>query len=217
MRIACLHTIDSNIQVFEAARAGLGLAVELRHQVRDDFLKNAERAGGLTPAIAAEAAEVLAGLGAEADAVLLTCSTLGPSIEGVQQKIGKPVLRVDGALADAAVRKGGRVVVLCAVETTIAPTRVLFEAAAAKTGAAIDMRLVADAWPEFKAGHLDRYFALIAKAADDAAAEPGVATVALAQASMAGAAAKCRSKPLTSPAVGLSAAVQGATRASAAE
>lgn len=206
MRIACLHTIDSNVPVFEAARAALGLSVELHHQVRDDLLKNAERAGGLTPAIAAEAAEVLTALGAGADAVLLTCSTLGPSIAGVAQAIGKPVLRVDGALAEAAVRKGGRVVVLCAVETTIEPTRALFAAAAEKTGATIEMRLVPDAWPEFKAGRLERYFALVAAAADRAAAEPGVAAVALAQASMAGAAQKCRLKPLTSPAVGLAAA-----------
>lgn len=206
MRIACLHTIDSNVPVFEAARAALGLDIELRHQVRDDYLKDAERAGGLTAQIAARAAESLEALGADADAVLLTCSTLGPSIAGVAEKIGKPVLRVDGALAEAAVRKGGRVVVLCAVETTIEPTRMLFDAAAASTGATIEMRLVPDAWPEFKAGRLERYFALVAAAADRAAAEKGVSAVALAQASMAGAAQKCRLKPLTSPAVGLAAA-----------
>ncbi|WP_245317799.1 hypothetical protein [Ensifer sp. 1H6] len=49
MIIACLHTADSNVAVFEAAARELGLAAGvLRHAVRPDLLEAAERAGGLT-------------------------------------------------------------------------------------------------------------------------------------------------------------------------
>lgn len=208
-RIACLHTVDSNAAVFDAALQETGLTgLTLHHHVRADLLAAAEREGRLTPAIAAETAALLRDLAAEADAVLLTCSTLGPAAEDAASDAAVPVLRVDAALAAEAVRQGGRVVVLCAVETTIAPTRRLFEAAARATGAEIAVEVVPQAWEAFKAGDADRYRALVARAAD-AARAGGAAQVALAQASMAGAAGLLppESRPLTSPTVGLAAAI----------
>ncbi len=216
-RIACLHTADSNIAVFDEASRSLGLAgIRLHHAVRADLLAAAERAGGLTPAIAAETAALLRDLTAEADAVLLTCSTLGPAAEAASPDAAVPVLRVDAALAAEAVKAGGRVVVLCAVETTVAPTRCLFEAAARATGAEIDVAVVPQAWEAFKAGESDRYRNLVARAAAAARAN-GATRVALAQASMAGAAAllPADSRPLTSPAAGLAAAIAAARASSA--
>ena len=46
LRIACLHTVDSNIAVFEAAARGLDIVMS--HHVRADLLSRAEAAGGLT-------------------------------------------------------------------------------------------------------------------------------------------------------------------------
>ncbi|MBR0647101.1 Asp/Glu racemase [Roseomonas hellenica] len=191
MRIACLHTVDSNAAVFEAACPP---GASLRHVVRADLLSVAEAAGGLTPAIRDETRALLAGLAAEADAVLLTCSTLGPSADGL-------ALRVDAALAAATATAPGPRLVLYAVATTEAPTRALFAA----HGADFEMRLVPDAWDAFRVGDLPGYHARVAEAADAGFAE-GYATVALAQASMAGAAALCRNgTPLTSPAAALAA------------
>jgi hypothetical protein len=210
MRIACLHTIDSNVAVFEAARPDAG--VELRHQVRADLLAAAEASGGLSRDITAQTVEVLRHLIDGADAVLLTCSTLGPAVAEVEGVPEVPVLRVDGALAEAAVRDGGRVVVLCTAATTMGPTGTLFETAAARTGAKVELRLVPGAWEAFKAGRIADYHAAIAAAADDAFRD-GADEVALAQASMAGAAALCREGvPLESPTVGLAEAVAAARR-----
>ncbi|MGE7416406.1 aspartate/glutamate racemase family protein [Methylobacterium tarhaniae] len=211
-RIACLHAIDSNAAVFDEALRMTGLTgVSLRHTVRADLLASAERQGRLTPEIAAETVAVLRSLFAEADAVLLTCSTLGPAAETAARDAPVPVLRVDAALAAEAVREGGRVAVLCAVETTVEPTRRLFEAAAQATGAQVSVQVVPQAWEAFKAGDLDRYRSLVARAAG-IAREEGAMQVALAQASMAGAAALLPEeiRPLTSPAVGLAAAVAAA-------
>ena len=210
MRIACLHTADSNKNVFEAAQQQLGHPdVTLSHEVRSDLLAAAARAGGLTPEIARATGEVLLELGTNADAVLLTCSTLGPSIDGVVARARVPVLRVDDALAREATREGGRVVVLCTAETTLGPTRDLFERAGRTTGAEIDVRLVDGAWSAFQAGDADSYFSMIADAAEQAM-RAGATTVVLAQASMAGAAKLCKSAkaPLASPLVGLEAAVR---------
>jgi hypothetical protein len=209
MRIACLHTFGSNIAVFEAARPGP--EISLRHEVRSDLLEAAEQGGGLTDEIAARTADALRRLAAEADAVLLTCSTLGPSVAALAA--GEvPVLRVDAALAAGAVRGGGRVVALCSAATTLGPTGALFEEAAADTGATVELRLVPGAWDAFKAGRIPEYHAMIAAAADEAFRD-GARTVALAQASMAGAAVLCRDgTPLESPSVGLAEAVAAAQR-----
>jgi hypothetical protein len=200
--IACLHTAGGNLRLFdEACPAG----VALRHHLRDDLLAEAEAAGGMTPAIAARTAAALEALAAPGiDAVLLTCSTLGPAAGLARASI--PVLRVDAALAEAACRGGGHVVALCAVETTVAPTGALFADAAARHGARLEVRLVPEAWAAFRAGDATRYATLVAAAAD-AAFVAGADRVALAQASMAPAAALCRAgRPLTSPEAGLSAA-----------
>lgn len=209
MIIACLHTADSNVAVFEAAARKLGLASDvLHHTVRPDLLDAAERAGGLTDAIARETATALTALAARADAVLLTCSTLGPST-AIVGETPVPVLRIDAALAEKAAAEGGKVVALCAAETTVAPTTALFSEAANRSGVALEVRLVAGAWASFKGGDRDGYLAAIAGACD-VAYDDGASIVALAQASMAGAADLVRRgpPPLTSPESGLRAAVE---------
>jgi hypothetical protein len=214
MRIACLHTADSNIAVFDLAQRSRHEAVPegftLGHAVRADLLAAAERTGGLDAATMAETVAALLALCGDSDAVLLTCSTLGPSVMPARAATPVPVLRVDPALADEAVRRGGRTVVLCAVATTLRPTRELFEAAARSAAATVEVRLVEGAWDAFKAGDQARYLGMIAEAAD-AAFRAGAGTVALAQASMAGAAPLCRQgRPLSSPAAGLDAAIAAA-------
>jgi hypothetical protein len=213
-RIACLHTVESNRAVFEDAERALGRAdVTVSHAVRADLLGDAEKAGGLTAEIRTRAQDVLLALARDADAVLLTCSTVGPSVEGLAARAGKPVFRVDEALAREAVKAGGRVVVLCAVETTVEPTRRLFDDAARGSSATVEMRLVPGAWAAFKSGDVAGYHRRVADAADAALAE-GASCVALAQASMACAAKLCKpgAKVLASPAAGLAAAAAAGTR-----
>jgi hypothetical protein len=205
--IACLHTAASNIAIFDAACPP---GVTLTHAVREDLLRDAEVAGSLTADIADRTAHALAALALPGvDAVLLTCSTVGPGAARTRAPV--PVLRVDAALAEQAAAGGGRIVVLCAVETTVEPSRRLFAEAAGRHGATIEVRLVPDAWAAFRAGDVVRYHALVA-AASDAAFADGAAAVALAQASMAGAASlAARRAPLTSPACGLAAALAAVT------
>jgi hypothetical protein len=202
--IACLHTAAGNLAVFDAACPP---GATLTHTLREDLLKDAEAAGGLTEEIAdrtARALETLATPGV--DAVLLTCSTVGPGAARAAAPV--PVLRVDAALAEEATRGGGQVVVLCAVETTVEPTRAIFAEAAARNGATLDVRLVPGAWAAFRGGDPSRYHTIIAEAAE-AAFAAGAAQVALAQASMTGAVALAKGrKPLASPPVGLAAALR---------
>lgn len=210
MRIACLHTANSNITVFAAAAEALGIAPDsLHHEVRADLLAAAELAGGLTEETRRSTVAALVTLAENADFVLLTCSTLGPAVDDVAANVRVPILRTDEALATAAVQAVGTVVVLCAVNTTLEPTTLLFHKAALQTSAAIDVRLVPGAWALFKEGDIEGYLALIAQAADRAYVE-GATIVALGQASMGGAASRVTAGPpaLTSATAGLRAALK---------
>ena len=191
MKIACLHTAESNVAVFEAARPD---GVSLSHAVRPDLLAAAE-AEGLTPGIAAATAEALRGL--DADAVLLTCSTLGPAAEAAG------ALRADAALAEAATAEVGNVEVLCAAPSTLAATAELFGAAAEASGARVTIRLVPGAWELFHAGDHAAYAERIARDADASRAD----VVALAQASMAPAAELAGRPVLSVPMAALAAVI----------
>ncbi|HZH47641.1 MAG TPA: hypothetical protein VEY31_13495 [Roseococcus sp.] len=198
LTIACLHTATSNVAVFEAAKAALPVAaLRLRHEVRLDLLRAPD------DATLAEAAAALARLAPGVDAVLLTCSTIGAAV--AQAQLPCPVLRADAALAEAATRGGGRVSVLYAAPDTRESTAAIFGAAAERHGASVMLKCCEGAWPLFLAGELQRYLALVALEAGRA---PG--RVALAQASMAGAAALMKTPPLTVPTTALMAAARAA-------
>lgn len=209
MRIGCLHTAESNVALFNAAREGLD--IQLVHHVRPDLLEGTEREGGLTGAIAAETIWALRQLEGEADAVILTCSTLGPAVDLVPQT-RVPWVRADAALADFAVARGRHLAVLCAAEATLVATTALFNAAAARleTHPQIDVWLVPGAWAAFKDGNIALYYLMLAEAADSAYSG-GADVVVFAQASMAGAALDARHGiPLTSPRAALERAIERA-------
>jgi hypothetical protein len=180
----------------------------------------AERAGGLTDAVAAQTRAALLALSSNSHAVLLTCSTLGPVVDEAlaRQSAPVPILRTDAALAQRAAANCGKVVVLCAAPTTLEPTAKLFLQAATRTGALVDVQLVDYAWDLFKAGDSAVYLSTIAAAAG-AAYATGADVVALAQASMAGAAERVTrgATPLTSPQTGMVAVIQAVTLAAAAQ
>ncbi|WP_246661095.1 aspartate/glutamate racemase family protein [Rhizobium sp. ERR 1071] len=212
--IACLHTAESNIAVYETAAKGLGLPEGmLRHHIRADLLLAAEKVGRLTDEISAETAALLWHLAEDADAVVLNCSTLGPAALKVAAGAEAPIIRADAMLAEQAVKAGGKVIVLCTVETTIAPTTALFETAAKATGAEIEVRLVPGAWAHFREGDLRAYLTSIAEAVKAVSGE-GAVTIAFAQASMTDAVhllpANCP-QPMTGPAAALAAAMAKTT------
>jgi hypothetical protein len=209
--LALLHTSPAHVATFAALAAELAADVPLRHVVAEDLLDEA-RAGGLTPALAARVAARLRAAGAGAAALLCTCSTIGGLAEAAD--VGLPVLRVDRAMAEAAVALGPRVALVAALESTLGPTAELLITAAAGRPLTVSAHLCADAWPHFLAGDQAAYLATVAACARAAAASADV--VVLAQASMAGAAALLADLAvpvLSSPRLGLAAALAAYRRA----
>ncbi|QCP52622.1 arylsulfatase [Trinickia violacea] len=169
MRISFLHTIDANQAIFEQAANDLGLSAEhLHHEVRADLRVAVQLAGGITSELRQAITRCLLDLSAEADAVVVTCATLGPAVDGLPH-FPIPIVRADAALASAAAKAGGSVVVLCAAESAIESTRRLFETftAAANQGP-VTVVHVPRVWALFSGGDFDACLAETARAAERA-------------------------------------------------
>lgn len=202
MRLGLLHTSPVHVATFDALRDEEAPDVELVHVVREDLLAGARDHG--PDAMADQVASAVRDL--SADAVLCTCSTIGAVAERVDA--GVPVLRLDRPMAAAAVETGGAVVVLATLESTLAPTLALLseEAARTRTSPRVEATVVPGAWERFEAGDLAGYRAVLVEAIEGTA---GADVIVLAQASMSPAAdtARVAVPVLTSPRLGLRAAI----------
>jgi Asp/Glu/hydantoin racemase len=216
-KLALIHTVGSLPPVFaELARDALP-GVETVDTVDEALLGETIAAGRLQHATAERlAGHVDAALRDGADLVLVTCSSMGPAVDALAER-GLPVLRVDEALADAAIRAGSRIGVIATLSTTLEPTAGLIRRRAATLGRSagqveIVTELVEGAFAELKAGRLDRHDELIR--AGLRRLIPNVDVVVLAQASMARVAATLTAEEaqgrriLASPALGIERAAE---------
>ncbi len=186
MIIGFLHTADVHVPTFRDLLAELAPGAADLHAVDADLLADA-RAGGVDEGVRERLAAHVATLaGGGAQVVVCTCSTLSGAAEIVAA--GVPVLRVDRPMAQAAVAGGGRVAVVAALASTLAPTTGLLRECAAAAGVTVDLveAPCLDAWPLFEAGDRDAYVRRVAEHVRSVAATADV--VVLAQASMAPAA-----------------------------
>lgn len=199
-RIALLHTGAVNIAPFGALTRAHWPGVETLNLLDDKIVAD------LRTTRASSVEERLRDLvgtakAAGADAVLLTCSSISEYAAGLGEAAGIPVLRVDEAVADAAVAAGRRIAVIATLPTTLGPSVRLVRERAALAGADPEVSevLVEGAFEAVAAGDTATHDRLVGEAVVRAAATADV--VVLAQASMATAAqAVCVSIPvLTSP------------------
>jgi Asp/Glu/hydantoin racemase len=73
-----------------------------------------------------------------ARAVLVTCSTISPLVDGARQATQLPVFKVDEAMLEAAVQLGPRIGILATNPTTIEPTCHLLKERASAAGKLIE-------------------------------------------------------------------------------
>ncbi|MBD0741769.1 aspartate/glutamate racemase family protein [Streptomyces sp. CBMA152] len=206
--LTLLHTAMVHVPVFDGLRDEDHPGLELRHLVYPELLGRAQGAG---PSGAAEATKTVLGeaVAEGATAVLCTCSTIGAIAEAAGAELGVPVLRVDRPMAVAAVAYGPRVVVIAALESTVASTTTLLHEEAARAGREVSPRIVLldRAWKLFESGDPVGYHWAVAEAIE---AVEDVDAIVLAQASMTPATELVPSKipVLTSPRMGLAAAAR---------
>jgi Asp/Glu/hydantoin racemase len=154
--------------------------------VDESLIKNTIRAGRLLPITSRRLLSMIESAEqAGADAVLVTCSSIGPAVALGQQLFDVPVVRVDEAMAEQAVRIGKRLGVMATLRTTLEPTVALLRQKAAEAGRSIEIvESVCDsAFDAVLAGDTATHDRILSSALRHDMA--GVDVVVLAQASMA--------------------------------
>jgi Asp/Glu/hydantoin racemase len=186
-RVCVVHTVAALPAVFDPLVRELAPGVDAYHVVDESLLADTVALGPLPRTAARLAAYVTQARAAGADAVLVTCSSMGTFAEAARPLVDIPVLRVDEPMAAQAVAQGPRVAVLATLDSTLEPTAGLVRRHAARTGT--DVVLTTTTCPGAHtaraAGDRERHDELIAAEARRLAA--GHDVLVLAQASMASA------------------------------
>ncbi|MET4637977.1 aspartate/glutamate racemase family protein [Mycetocola sp. 2940] len=223
-RVGLLHTVPALAETFSTALREASPDIEVVDVVDPTLLARAIDEG-VTPALEASVASRIDELARQgADAILVTCSSIGEAAEAASAPV--PVLRVDAPMADEAVAiarraareeaRTGRIAVLATLQATIGPTGRLLERAATGSDVTVDVTVVDGAADARTRGDQAEHNRLVLDAILEFADRADV--IVLAQASMAAAVAdvKVPVPVLTSPEGGvrsLVAAVAGRTGA----
>jgi Asp/Glu/hydantoin racemase len=206
--LAMIHTVPALPARLEPLAAQALPGWSFAHTVDESLLGETIRAGALTEATRERLAARVRDAAVGADAVLVTCSTLGEAVDTLRPTVAVPLFRIDRGMVEEAVRRARRIGVLATLSTTLEPTGRLIEATAAATGREVTLlaRLCEGAFAHLAAGDRETHDSLVREAFD--AMAPQVELVVLAQASMADAlpaAARAGGTVLTSPELGIAA------------
>lgn len=142
----------------------------------------------------------------EANAILLTCSSISELVDVGQQFVDIPVFKIDEAMAEKAVSENSRIGVVATLSTTLEPTKRLLQSKAHKyeTEIHISESLCEGAFEALGRGNAEEHDRVIVDETMRLCQTCDV--VVLAQASMARVEEKlggCRGRVLTSPALGV--------------
>lgn len=209
--IAFLHTSSTHVATFDTLVAELAPWLLVRHHVQEDLLHGARRLGAEDPGLAGRVHRAVHdAAGAGARLVACTCSTIGGLAEATPTGGSFIAARIDRAMANEAVLLGPDILVLAALDSTLAPTQALVRDSASRLqrDVRVTTQTVPDAWRLFERGDMDGYAVCIAEAARRSL--PGPSVIVLAQASMAGAEQLLESTGvpvLSSPRLGVAAAI----------
>lgn len=181
-----IHTVASLVPTFGGLAREILPDVDVFHVVDESLLTVTRRSGGISP----QTRRRLLGYATAADdlgvdAILVTCSSVGPVVDVMRPFLRVTILRVDEAMADEAVATGARIGVLATLSSTLEPTRDLIVERARLAGVEVDVRAVVvdGAFEAVTSGDPSRHDALVAAALLELATDRDV--VVLAQASMA--------------------------------
>lgn len=190
MRAGLLHTVPGLAEVFQRRVTDLDPSLVLTHVADPSLLARAIEIGVDEEVHDRVLAHVRHLVATGAQAVLVTCSSIGEAAETAAAAVEVPVLRVDQAMAERAVELAaaaeGRVAVLATLESTLGPTeRLLRRVAGDRPGVVVSSAVVAGAAAARSAGDAAEHDRLVRDAVGRAADRADV--VVLAQASMAAA------------------------------
>jgi Asp/Glu/hydantoin racemase len=207
-KLAIIHTTPATIETMKALVAELIPECEQMHLMDDSILPELAQNGGQVEAIEerwfayAKTAEQQG-----ADCILSACSSVGEVAAAAGHHVQVPVLRIDEAMIEEAVRRGERIGVAATLRTTLDPTSRLLESKAVELGKKVQLEplLVDEAYRLLMSGDKEGHDRVLGEELKLLAERTDV--VVLAQASMARVVATLpealQGKCLSSPRLGI--------------
>lgn len=186
MTLALIHTTPVLIPLFTSLCRQHLPGTDFYHVVDESLIKNTIRSGSLSAVTVSRlAGYVQSAQNAGADAVLVTCSSIGPAVHAARPLVDIPVFRIDEAMAVRAVSQGNRIGVLATLLTTLEPTVELIRRTAASEGKRVQVvtGLCDGAFEAVSNGDVDTHDGLVSEGLAELLEK--VEVVVLAQASMA--------------------------------
>jgi Asp/Glu/hydantoin racemase len=207
-KLAIIHTSPATVEPLKALAQEMIPGCTVINFVDDSILPQLIENGGNVEAVAARLTQYARNAAeAGADVILEACSSVGEVVAQMREAVDIPVVRIDDALAEEAVRQGRRIGVAATLATTLQPTLRLIQQKAADVGKEIELQsiLVSEAFQRLAAGDTEGHDEILGAALLDLV--HAVDVVVLAQASMARVLpqlpAELQGKFLTSPRLGM--------------
>ncbi|HEY4381541.1 MAG TPA: aspartate/glutamate racemase family protein [Acidobacteriaceae bacterium] len=138
--LALIHTSPTLTPIFGGLCARYMPETSIFHMVDESLIADTIREGRLRRVTMRRLLGMIESAAlAGADAVMVTCSSIGSAADLGQRLFDFPVIRVDEAMAEAAVRMGCRIGVMATLRTTLEPTIALLREKAAFAGVEIEV------------------------------------------------------------------------------
>ena len=141
-RIVLLHTVRPVLMTFEPLlRSVLDEDVKI-HNLLDEFLATDPAETGMFSVANKNRLfhDLKASELTSADLIITTCSTLTPTVEEIRPFITTPILAIDDAMSEEAVKIGGRIMILATASSTLEPTFAKIRKDAKRLGAAVEVK-----------------------------------------------------------------------------
>ncbi|WP_353132299.1 aspartate/glutamate racemase family protein [Pseudopedobacter sp.] len=121
--LGLVHTSATLVPIFQNLCKEYLPEVNTFNMVDDSLIKDVIANQKLTPTTAKRVVNQIASAElAGADYILVTCSSIGRAVEAAAPLSNVPVIRVDLAMADLAIKTGKKIGVIATLSTTLDPT-----------------------------------------------------------------------------------------------
>lgn len=183
-----IHTVAALAPRFKSLASEIMPGWKTLALVDESLLQDTIERGTLSPkTVQRLTCHVFSAADAGADAIVVTCSTLGGAVDLIRPLSPVPLFRIDRGMAEEAVQRAHRIGVLATLPTTLEPTTTLLKSTAHDAGRdnKIVSRLCDGAFERLSNGDTAAHDAAVAAGFDMLAGS--VDLVVLAQASMASA------------------------------
>lgn len=159
-KLALIHTVTSLVSVFKDLFSESKINVEIFNIVDESLLKDTIKQGAMSPMTARRIVNYMVSAEeAGAQALMVTCSSVGEAVDMAKPFLNIPAFRVDQPMAERAVEQGKRIGVAATLKTTLNPTINLINKCATDKGKKIEVvpMLCEGAFEAVSEGDMDRH------------------------------------------------------------